>query len=121
MDRTAIELEKKTHHSNLEHSKVMERNNNVLAHEIEKLHSKLIDAEKRARSSSAGAVTANAGICFKFFCSQIVTQSIKNAAPLFPFCSLDPGHGLNYGNSEIGFGGSPFLDPYAMHQVCFDC
>ncbi|OWM66665.1 protein FLC EXPRESSOR [Punica granatum] len=87
--RTAIELEKKTHHSNLEHSTVMERNMNALAREIEKLRSELTNAEKRARASAAVGAAANAG----------------------------PGCGLNYGNPEVGFGGSPFPDPYTMHQV----
>ncbi|KAK4764986.1 hypothetical protein SAY86_026076 [Trapa natans] len=76
--RMAIELEKKTHQSNLEHTKVMGRNKDTLAHEIEKLRVKLINADKRERASAAEAVVANAGICLKTFSSLIVGQSISN-------------------------------------------
>lgn len=115
----AIELEKKTHHSNLEHSKVMERNKNALAHEIEKLHSELINAEKRARASAGVAAAANAGVCLKIFFQYIIILA-QSQMLLYFFPFVDPAHGFNYENTEVGFGGSPFPDPYTIHQVCFD-
>lgn len=53
--RAAIECEKKTHVSNLEHGKTMEQNMLAIAREIEKLHAELANAEKRARAAAAAA------------------------------------------------------------------
>ncbi|XP_062017072.1 protein FLC EXPRESSOR isoform X2 [Rosa rugosa] len=53
--RTAVEIEKKTRASNLEHRQAMENYMAKLALEIEKLHGELANAEKRARAAVAAA------------------------------------------------------------------
>jgi hypothetical protein len=53
--RAAIENEKKTRASNLEHHQAMENYMAALALEIEKLHGELANAEKRARAATAAA------------------------------------------------------------------
>ncbi|KAM5583110.1 hypothetical protein ABKV19_003168 [Rosa sericea] len=53
--RTAVEIEKKTRASNLEHRQAMENYMAALALEIEKLHGELANAEKRARAAVAAA------------------------------------------------------------------
>ncbi|OIW16488.1 hypothetical protein TanjilG_32158 [Lupinus angustifolius] len=50
--RNAIELEKKTHASNLEHRRVMDNNMIIMTREIEKLRAELANAEKRARAAA---------------------------------------------------------------------
>ncbi|KAJ9145724.1 hypothetical protein P3X46_028070 [Hevea brasiliensis] len=51
--RAAIECEKKTYASNLEHGKTMEQNMLAVAREIEKLHTELASAGKRATAAAA--------------------------------------------------------------------
>ncbi|KAG8661179.1 protein FLX-like 1 [Manihot esculenta] len=51
--RAAIEYEKKTYASNLEHGKTMEQNMLAVAREIEKLQAELSSMEKRARAAAA--------------------------------------------------------------------
>ncbi|KAF2290283.1 hypothetical protein GH714_007854 [Hevea brasiliensis] len=53
MTRAAIECEKKTYASNLEHGKTMEQNMLAVAREIEKLHAELASAGKRATAAAA--------------------------------------------------------------------
>ncbi|KAE9615127.1 hypothetical protein Lalb_Chr04g0252021 [Lupinus albus] len=48
----AIELEKKTHASNLEHKRVMDNNMMIMTREVEKLRAELANAEKRARPAA---------------------------------------------------------------------
>lgn len=59
--RAAIENEKKTRASNLEHHQAMENYTAALALEIEKLHGELANAEKRPRAAVAAAAAANPG------------------------------------------------------------
>ncbi|XP_068310331.1 protein FLC EXPRESSOR isoform X1 [Pyrus communis] len=86
--RDAIENEKKTRASNLEHRQGMEKTMAALAREMDKLHGELANAEKRARAAVAAA--ANPG----------------------------PGYPAAYGNAEMLYGGNVYPDPYAgMHQA----
>lgn len=87
--RAAIEYEKKTHASNLEQSQVMEKHMIAMAREIEKLRAELDNAEKRARASAAAAAAA----------------------------TPSSGYAAGYGNPELVYGGSLYVNPYAMHQV----
>lgn len=87
--RAAIENEKKTRASNLEHHQAMENYMAALALEIEKLHGELANAEKRARAAVAAAAAANPG----------------------------SGYPIPYGNAEMLYGGNAYPDPYVMHQV----
>lgn len=52
-NRAAIELEKKTRASNLEHKQAMEKSMVSMTSTIEKLHAELAKAEKRARAAAA--------------------------------------------------------------------
>ncbi|KAK9126738.1 hypothetical protein Scep_015584 [Stephania cephalantha] len=54
----AIEYEKKIRGDNLEHSLAMQKTMKALAHEIEKLHAELANAEKRARAAAIVATAA---------------------------------------------------------------
>ncbi|XP_042511171.1 protein FLX-like 1 [Macadamia integrifolia] len=85
--RAAIEYEKKVRAENLEHGRAMEGNMASMAREAEKLRAELANAEKRARAAAAAA--ANPG----------------------------PGFVGNYGNSDMGYGGSLYADPHGLHQV----
>lgn len=51
--RNAIEFEKKTHASNLEHRRAMDNNMIIMSSEVEKLRAELANAEKRARAAMA--------------------------------------------------------------------
>ncbi|XP_021278391.1 protein FLC EXPRESSOR [Herrania umbratica] len=51
--RSAIELEKKTHASNLEQRQILEKNIILVTRETEKLHAELANAEKKARAAAA--------------------------------------------------------------------
>lgn len=51
--RNAIEFEKKTHASNLEHRRTMDNNMIIMDHEVEKLRAELANEEKRARAAMA--------------------------------------------------------------------
>lgn len=55
INRAAVEYEKKTRASNLEHKQAMEKSMVSMAHTIEKLHAELANAEKRARAAAAAA------------------------------------------------------------------
>ncbi|CAL1368779.1 unnamed protein product [Linum trigynum] len=85
--RAAIDYEKKTRSSNLEHGKAMDRNRVLLAEEIDRLCAELVKAEKRARAAAANA-TAN----------------------------LDPAYG-SYANHGIEYGVGPYHDQYGKPQV----
>ncbi|KAI5321634.1 hypothetical protein L3X38_030705 [Prunus dulcis] len=88
--RVAIENETKTRAKNLEHRRGMEKTMAALAHEIEKLHGELANAEKRARAAVAAAAAANPG----------------------------PGYPATYGDPEMVYGGNAYPDPYGMlHQA----
>ncbi|KAM1055636.1 hypothetical protein ACFX13_029841 [Malus domestica] len=88
--RDAIDNEKKTRASNLEHRQGMEKTMAALAREMDKLHGELANAEKRARAAVAAAAAANPG----------------------------PGYPAAYGNAEMLYGGNAYPDPYAgMHQA----
>ncbi|CAL0307725.1 unnamed protein product [Lupinus luteus] len=52
LGRNAIELEKKTHASNLEHRRVMDNNMIIMTREVEKLRAELANSEKRARAAA---------------------------------------------------------------------
>ncbi|GAV58682.1 hypothetical protein CFOL_v3_10069, partial [Cephalotus follicularis] len=86
--RAAIEYEKKTHASNLEHKQAMEKNMLAVAREIEKLTAELADAEKRARAAAAAA----------------------SANP-------SPGFAITYSNTDMAYGGNLHPNSYGMHQV----
>lgn len=90
--RAAIEYEKKTHSNNLEQSEAMGKNMMAMAHEVEKLRAELANAEKRARAAAAAAAAAN-------------PSPVVHA------------YAASYGNSDMGYGGSFYHDPYAMHQA----
>ena len=51
--RSAIEFDKKTHASNLEHRHAMDNNMIIMSSEVEKLHTEPAIAEKRARVAMA--------------------------------------------------------------------
>ncbi|XP_007016973.2 PREDICTED: protein FLC EXPRESSOR [Theobroma cacao] len=51
--RSAIELEKKTHASDLEQRQILEKNIILVTREREKLHAELASAEKKARAAAA--------------------------------------------------------------------
>lgn len=56
--RNAIEYEKKTYASNLEHRQTMDKNIIIMTREVEKLRVELSNAEKRARAAApASSVT----------------------------------------------------------------
>ena len=55
VNRTAIELEKKTRASNLEQRQILENNVIIVAQEIEKLHAEYAIAENRAREAASAA------------------------------------------------------------------
>ena len=59
--RTAIEFEKKTHASNLEHRWAMDNNMIIMSSEVEKLRAELANAKKRARA--AIVLRMNGKIC----------------------------------------------------------
>ncbi|XP_047180305.1 protein FLC EXPRESSOR-like [Vigna umbellata] len=87
--RNAIEFEKKTHASNLEHKRVMDNNMITMSSEVEKLRAELANAEKRARA----AIAADA-----------------KPSPGYP-----PD---NYDNREMGYGGVRYPPcSYGMHQM----
>lgn len=74
INRAAIEYEKKTRVSNLEHKQAMEKSMVSLAHTMEKLHSELANAEKRARAAAAAAIPSRHSYLFdllSFSCLQI--------------------------------------------------
>ncbi|KAI4373372.1 hypothetical protein MLD38_011503 [Melastoma candidum] len=56
--RAAIELEKKTRESNLEHGNIMERHMISMSREMEKLRADLANAEKSTRSATIGSSEA---------------------------------------------------------------
>ncbi|KAK7300887.1 hypothetical protein RJT34_11738 [Clitoria ternatea] len=86
--RNAIEFEKKTHASNLEHKRAMDNNMIIMAREVEKLRAELANAEKRARAAMAAAANPN------------------------------PGYPSNYDNPEVGYGGIAYPpDSYSNHQI----
>ncbi|RDX64276.1 Protein FLX-like 1, partial [Mucuna pruriens] len=86
--RNAIEFEKKTHASNLEHRLSMDNNMIIMAREVEKLRAELANAEKRARAEMAAAAKPS------------------------------PGYPANYDNPEMGYGGITYPpDSYSMHQI----
>ncbi|XP_027181952.1 protein FLC EXPRESSOR [Coffea eugenioides] len=85
--RAAIEYEKKMHATNLEQSQIIEKNMISMAHEIEKLHAELADAEKRARAAAAASTAATPA----------------------------PGYASVY--SEAVYGGNLYSDHYPMQQV----
>ncbi|KAK7321380.1 hypothetical protein VNO77_31976 [Canavalia gladiata] len=86
--RNAIEFEKKTHTSNLEHRRAMDNNMIIMAREVEKLRAELANTEKRARAVMAAAANPN------------------------------PGCLANYDNPEMGYGGIAYpSDSYSMHQM----
>ncbi|KAJ7959878.1 protein FLX-like 1 [Quillaja saponaria] len=87
--RAAIEYEKKTCASNLEHGQAMDKNMIIMSREIEKLHGELVNAEKRARAAAAVAAAANPSL----------------------------GYAAGYSNPEMGYGGIAYSDSYSMHQV----
>ncbi|CAJ1970675.1 unnamed protein product [Sphenostylis stenocarpa] len=86
--RNAIEFEKKTHTSNLEHRRAMDNNMIIMSSEVEKLRAELANAKKRAMAAMAA-----------------------DAKP-------SPGYPDNYDNPEIGYGGVTYPpDSYSMHQM----
>ncbi|TKY56520.1 FLX 1 [Spatholobus suberectus] len=86
--RNAIEFEKKTHASNLEHRRAMDNNMIIMAREVEKLRAELANAEKRARAAMAAAAKPS------------------------------PGYPANYDNPEMGYGRIAYPpDSYSMHQM----
>lgn len=87
--RNAIEFEKKTHASNLEHRRAMDNNMIIMSSEVEKLRAELANAEKRARAAMAA-----------------------DAKP-------SPGYPPdNYDNREMGYGGVRYPpSSYSMHQM----
>ncbi|KAJ8647622.1 hypothetical protein MRB53_000645 [Persea americana] len=87
--RAAVEYEKKARADNLEQSEAMEKSMISMAQEIEKLRVELANAEKRARAAAAAAAAANPG-------------------------PMDSG---TYGDPEVGYGGSSYVDAYSMYQV----
>ncbi|KAF7833798.1 protein FLX-like 1 [Senna tora] len=94
--RKAIEYEKKTYASNLEHRETMDKNMIIMAREVEKLRLELSNAEKRARAAVAVAEVANpshpanydnpemvyGGIADSYIMHQI--QSVADAHPQYP-------------------------------------
>ncbi|KAK4278528.1 hypothetical protein QN277_016364 [Acacia crassicarpa] len=89
--RNAIEYEKKTHATNLEHRQTMDKNIIIMTREVEKLRVELSNAEKRARATAAAsAVTA-----------------------MNPSLGYPP----NYDSPEMGYGGFAYSDSYGMHQI----
>ncbi|XP_021909911.1 protein FLC EXPRESSOR-like [Carica papaya] len=88
VNRAAIEHEKKTHVINLEERQALEKNMITVAHELDRLHAELANAEKRFRAAAAAAAAANP----------------------------NPGHAASYGNPEMGYGGSPHIEPHAIHR-----
>ncbi|THG01937.1 protein FLC EXPRESSOR-like [Camellia sinensis] len=87
--RAAIEYEKEAHASNLEQGEAMEKSMISMDHEIEELRAELANAEKRARAAAAAAAAE----------------------------TPSPGYAAGFRNPEMGYGGSSFPDPYALHQV----
>ncbi|ESW14155.1 hypothetical protein PHAVU_008G257500 [Phaseolus vulgaris] len=59
--RNAIEFEKKTHASNLEHRRAMDNNMIIMSSEVEKLRAELANAEKRARAAMAADAKPSPG------------------------------------------------------------
>lgn len=59
MNRAAIENEKKTRASNLEHRRAMGRYMSSMAQELVKLQAELASAEKRAADAAAAPAAAN--------------------------------------------------------------
>ncbi|KAL2317446.1 hypothetical protein Fmac_031322 [Flemingia macrophylla] len=86
--RNAIEFEKKTHASNLEHQRAMDNNIIIMTNEVEKLRVELANAEKRAMAAMAASAKPS------------------------------PGYPANYDNPEMGYGGIAYPpDSYSMHQI----
>ncbi|KAK9127347.1 hypothetical protein Syun_016144 [Stephania yunnanensis] len=84
-----LSMRKKIRGDNLEHSLAMQKTMKALAHEIEKLHAELANAEKRAR---AAAIVATAAV--------------------------NPGvvHSGAFGNPDGGFEGTSYVDPHSLHK-----
>ncbi|CAN1266538.1 Protein FLC EXPRESSOR [Linum perenne] len=91
--RAAIDCEKKTRVSNLEHGKTMERNKVLLADEIERLEVELAKAQKRVRLAAAAAAAAAA----------------SGSATTNP----DPAHA----SRGIEYGAGPYSDPFILPQA----
>lgn len=85
--RNAIEFEKKTHASNLEHKRAMDNNMIIMTREVEKLRAELANAEKRARAVMAASANPS------------------------------PGYPANYDNPEGYGGIAYPPDSYSMHQI----
>ncbi|KAG2673001.1 hypothetical protein I3843_13G059900 [Carya illinoinensis] len=87
--RAAIENEKKTRASNLEHRQAMDRYMISMTREIEKLRAELADAEKRARAAAAAAAIA---------------------------ANPSTGYAASYSNHGMAYGGNSYPDPYGTDQ-----
>ncbi|KAB1202248.1 Protein FLC EXPRESSOR [Morella rubra] len=88
--RAAIENEKKTRASNLEHRRAMGRYMSSMAQELVKLQAELASAEKRAADAAAAPAAANPST----------------------------GYAASYGNPDMAYGGNSYPDPYGMNQAC---
>ncbi|XP_028804866.1 protein FLX-like 1 [Neltuma alba] len=88
--RNAIEYEKKTYASNLEHRQTMDKNIIIMTREVENLRAEL-NAEKRARASAA-----------------LPAVTVMNPSPGYP---------PNYDSPEMGYGGFAYSESYGMHKI----
>ncbi|XP_050367480.1 protein FLC EXPRESSOR [Argentina anserina] len=95
--RAAIETEKKTRATNLEHRQAMENYMAALAVEIEKLHGELANAEKRARAAVAAA---NPGPGYPMAYGNADVLYGGNAYP--DSHAMHQGHGTADGTSQYG-------------------
>ncbi|XP_054796425.1 protein FLC EXPRESSOR-like [Prosopis cineraria] len=89
--RNAVEYEKKTHASNLEHRQTMDKNMIIMTREVENLRVELSNAEKRARAAAA-----------------VSAVTVTNPSPGYP---------PTFDSPEIGYGGFAYCDSYGMHQA----
>lgn len=88
--RAAVEFEKKTHATNAEQRKAMEKHIISTRHELDKLRTDLDNAEKRARAATAAAATTNP----------------------------NPGYvASSFGFPDAGYGGGVYPAQYGMHQA----
>ncbi|KAI4305409.1 hypothetical protein L6164_028777 [Bauhinia variegata] len=85
--RNAIELEKQTYASNLEHSRTMDKNMIIMVREVEKLRAELANEDSRARAATAAAAKPGSGYL------------------------------ASHDNPEMRYGGITYPDSYSMHQV----
>ncbi|XP_039054026.1 protein FLC EXPRESSOR-like isoform X2 [Hibiscus syriacus] len=87
---SAIELEKKTRASNLEQRQILEKNMALVYRELEKLHSELANADKRARDNltyngNYGNIDANYGGNYSMPQADVVcTQFVAEAGTMLP-------------------------------------